>query len=300
MNEIVKHDGEIIEPPIENPTEPEKRYTGASSAPVSPEAATILVRPFSPEELQILPTGELYPPQVQIRRRLTEAFGAGGWAMVPVSRPMVESEPRPHVAQVWQLWANGRFVAEAIGEQEFQIGTNRLSLATAAEGAKSNGLMRCVKDLGIGSECWDRDFCEAWKRDHAEQYSSQNGKRYWRKKGEKTVSQPAAAPPRPRPTHHDAEWVDQVGGVEPLDTGSTGFPEGVIIKSIKEKEWTNPKGEVIPFWVIIFEDGREASTFSRSVSASALTFKASGTPVDPIMEATKKGFKLTSLEPVKM
>ena len=44
-----------------------------------------------------------------------------------------------------------RFVAQARGEMQY---FSEESISTAAEGCKSNALMRCCKDLGIASELW--------------------------------------------------------------------------------------------------------------------------------------------------
>jgi hypothetical protein len=44
-----------------------------------------------------------------------------------------------------------RLVSVARGEQEY---FDPSGLATASEGAKSNALMRCCKDLGIASDLW--------------------------------------------------------------------------------------------------------------------------------------------------
>ena len=44
-----------------------------------------------------------------------------------------------------------RLVAIATGEQEY---FDPSGISTAQEGAKSNALMRCCKDLGIASELW--------------------------------------------------------------------------------------------------------------------------------------------------
>lgn len=44
-----------------------------------------------------------------------------------------------------------RLVSVSRGEQDY---FDPSGLATASEGAKSNALMRCCKDLGIASELW--------------------------------------------------------------------------------------------------------------------------------------------------
>ncbi len=55
------------------------------------------------------------------------------------------------------------FVATARGEQEF---FKPSGVPTASEGAKSNALMRCCKDLGISSELWDPRFIRQFRKKH--------------------------------------------------------------------------------------------------------------------------------------
>jgi len=69
------------------------------------------------------------------------------------------------VTQEYALYCRGQFVAQAHGEQTYGIGQK--SLATALEGAKSNALMRCCKDIGIASELWDPNYIHKWKQQYA-------------------------------------------------------------------------------------------------------------------------------------
>ena len=59
-----------------------------------------------------------------------------------------------------------RFVAQARGEQTF---FNEDGIPTAAEGCKSNAMMRCCKDLGIASELWDPRWIRSFKSKHVKQ-----------------------------------------------------------------------------------------------------------------------------------
>lgn len=158
-------------------------YQGVSSQPVTQEQSLILLAPIPNEDLDILPTGEVYASQVRYRRILNHAFGPGGWAMVPRG-PFTQRESI--VYREYALFAGGRFIAEAIGEQEYFEDNTRMSWATAAEACKSNALTRCCKDLGIASECWDRNFTTQFKRDHCVSVfvTQKNGetKVQWRRK----------------------------------------------------------------------------------------------------------------------
>jgi hypothetical protein len=90
----------------------------------------------------------LYLPEILYRRILNQAFGPGGWGMVPRGEMTVTKNM---VSREWALLAAGRLVAVARGEQTF---FDPSGVPTASEGCKSNALMRCCKDLGIASELW--------------------------------------------------------------------------------------------------------------------------------------------------
>jgi hypothetical protein len=142
-----------------------ERYRGASLFPVTETQAEILTAPVDPNDLDILPTGEVYLTQVKYRQRLTAAFKPGGWAMVPADKPAMIGAT---LMQPWALYCGGAFIASAYGEAEYHRNNPRSSYATAAETLKSNALMRCCKDLGIASECWDHKFTEAFKAERCE------------------------------------------------------------------------------------------------------------------------------------
>lgn len=61
---------------------------------------------------------------------------------------------------------HNRFVGQARGEQQY---FSEDGISTAAEGCKSNALMRCCKDLGIASELWDPRFIRKFMKAHAQQ-----------------------------------------------------------------------------------------------------------------------------------
>jgi hypothetical protein len=185
-NDIVpaNADAEIVPCPTEE-TKPAglAPYQGVSSAAVTPEQAKILGDRIPQEDLDVLPTGEVYASQVRYRRILNAAFGPGGWALVPRGPVTVRENI---LYREYALFAGGRFIAESIGEQEYFESNNRMSWATAAEAVKSNALTRCCKDLGIASECWDRRFTQEFKAKYCVKVyvKKKNGetKAEWRRK----------------------------------------------------------------------------------------------------------------------
>lgn len=77
-------------------------------------------------------------------------------------------------------------VSIARGEQDY---FSPEGIPTAAEGCKSNALMRCCKDLGIASELWDPRFIRRFKAEHArdvfvEHVVSKKKMKIWIRKGD--------------------------------------------------------------------------------------------------------------------
>jgi hypothetical protein len=68
-------------------------------------------------------------------------------------------------------------------------------MPSAVEGCKSNALMRCCKDLGIGSELWDPNFIRAFKKRAmqevwVEHTATKKKRTFWFKKDQVQVSYP--------------------------------------------------------------------------------------------------------------
>ena len=95
------------------------------------------------------------------------------------------------VSREWVLICFGRFVATARGEQEF---FKPSSAPTANEGAKSNALMRCCKDLGIASELWDPRFIRKFKAGNCVEVWCQGSdgkkRKLWRRKDDGPLEYP--------------------------------------------------------------------------------------------------------------
>jgi len=156
-------------------------FHGISSKPFPAEAAKVLMRPLQPNEIEIKPDGLLYLPEIIYRRILNQAFGPGGWGLVPRGDMTVANRV---VSREWGLVAGGRLVSIARGEQAY---FDQSGLATATEGCKSNALMRCCKDLGVASELWDPSFIRTFKAQHCvegwvEHVSTKKKMKRWRKK----------------------------------------------------------------------------------------------------------------------
>jgi hypothetical protein len=84
------------------------------------------------------------------RDRLDAAFGLGGWGMVPVGMPKQVGDDFIYVP--YALVIDGVPRAYAWGEQQI----HKMTYGDALEGAKSNAIVRCGKELGIARELWNR------------------------------------------------------------------------------------------------------------------------------------------------
>ncbi|KAK8045362.1 hypothetical protein PG993_005386 [Apiospora rasikravindrae] len=138
-------------------------YHGLGTSTFGPEVATVLQAPLDADDIEVKPDGIIYLPEIKYRRVLNNAFGPGGWGLAPRGDLVVQDRL---VSRDYALIVHGRFVGQARGEQQY---FNEDGISTAAEGCKSNALMRCCKDLGIASELWDPRFIRKFMRSHAQQ-----------------------------------------------------------------------------------------------------------------------------------
>ncbi|BFZ54007.1 hypothetical protein PYCC9005_001038 [Savitreella phatthalungensis] len=169
-----------------------RSFHGLSKQAFSTEICDVLLAPLEPSDVEIKPDGILYLPEIKYRRILNRAFGPGGWGLAPRSETFVSAG---NVSREYALVVHGRLVSIARGEQEYfpakdpDAGANKSQdgIPTATEGAKSNALMRCCKDLGIASELWDPSFIRKWKKENAredfvEHQVTKRKRKLWRRK----------------------------------------------------------------------------------------------------------------------
>jgi len=164
-------------------------YYGASVLPVSSQQFAVLTRPIHHNDIEVKPDGIIYLPEIKYRRRLNEAFGPMGWSLIPRGEPKVGARI---VTREYSLIVDGRFVAQAQGENPY---FSEEQLPSAVEGCKSNALMRCCKDLGIGSELWDPNFIREFTKSSmtevwVEHMVTKKKRAMWFKKGQVDVSYP--------------------------------------------------------------------------------------------------------------
>ncbi|KAK1675848.1 mitochondrial genome maintenance MGM101-domain-containing protein [Colletotrichum godetiae] len=138
-------------------------YHGLGTARFPKEVVDILLQPVNPADVEVKPDGIVYLPEIKYRRILNQAFGPGGWGLVPKGDVVVGEKV---VTREYALIAEGRFISQAQGENGY---FSVESLPSAVEGCKSNALMRCCKDLGVASDLWDPVFIRQFRKEYADE-----------------------------------------------------------------------------------------------------------------------------------
>src|SRR5438067_1239909 len=114
-------ESEIPEPVEEPPQQPAailvNRYTGIASAPFSKESSDILLGQIPADDIEIRPDGLIYLPEIKYRRILNRAFGPGAWSLLPMEIRVAADDNMLYYKGA--LFVLGRFVSEAIGEQQY-------------------------------------------------------------------------------------------------------------------------------------------------------------------------------------
>jgi hypothetical protein len=178
-----------------------ERHTHIGFLKLNQEECDTLLEPIPLEDLDILPSGEVYASQIQYRRRLNKVFGPGGWKMEERSEPKLQDNT---VIQKWALICWGVSISTCYGEQDYFPGNKRQTWATAIESAKSNALTRNCKDLGIASECWDRRFTEGFKHQFCIEVRTQSGRAWRRKDRDRLWNEIRQEPPVEAPQPYQA------------------------------------------------------------------------------------------------
>ncbi|KAG7007365.1 mitochondrial genome maintenance protein [Physcia stellaris] len=140
-----------------------RSFHGLSSESFPKEAADVLLAPLEANDIEVKPDGIVYLPEIKYRRILNRAFGPGGWGLAPRGETIVTQKA---VTREYALVVQGRLVSVARGEMDY---FSPEGIPTAAEGCKSNALMRCCKDLGVASELWDPRFIRSFVAAHAKE-----------------------------------------------------------------------------------------------------------------------------------
>jgi hypothetical protein len=154
----------------------EKLLSTVGTIKLTKEEEDILFAPVDETLVEIRSDGLIYLSWMQYVTRVRKALGIS-WGLIPQTLPRMKDGLM--VRQFWFL-IRGALVTEVIGEQ--QISSSTMTWAEAAEGCRSNALMRACKALGITLELWDPAFIRSWKSKYATQIKDSNKKTIWVKK----------------------------------------------------------------------------------------------------------------------
>lgn len=161
-------------------------YKNISIEPFDEKSIKILTNKIDEDDIEIRFDGIIFLPEIKYRKILNQAFGIGAWSLILLN-PVID-EQRSVVYYDGALFIKGRYHARATGEQIYIKNNPNMTWATALEGAKSNCLMRCCKDLGIASELWDPQFIKKYKKEYGLQVWCENQakqkKLFWRRKSD--------------------------------------------------------------------------------------------------------------------
>ncbi|KAF0982116.1 hypothetical protein FDP41_011977 [Naegleria fowleri] len=249
-------------------------YSRIGSRPFSPEVASILMAPIPDEDIEVKPDGILYLPEIKYRRILNKAFGPGGWCLIPKSDYKIENG---HVIQEFALICHGQFVSQSFGEQTVDTSGYK-SIGSSLEGAKSNALMRCCKDIGIASELWDPNFILEWKEKNVvavfcEHVKTQQTKKLYRRK-DREIGYP---------------YVEKKSAFSNKDTTPPVANTVTTADEISELDVSPPSASVVH---------GEESMFDNFATQDDGPAQYSKQPVAPSSSSQKKGFSFNPTQPI--
>src|SRR5574340_341235 len=185
---------EIIEAPAALPTEAQKATTAAAESraqAVNALTQTALLRAgtlelgkdesaslqadFGDEDFRPGAGGKeelIYIEHAALRDRLNTVLGLGQWALIVRDTwndnfQMWSKNKNKYVEGVKvycraMLIVRGCYVAEAVGDMDYQPSNAAQNYGDAFEGAKTAAFRRCAKEFGVGLQAWRKGWCEGW------------------------------------------------------------------------------------------------------------------------------------------
>lgn len=199
--------------------EPAHTTTGIAEVKLSEAQTNALLAELNEEtEIEIRPDGVPYIPGVVLRERLCRAIGPGRWALKQEAMPRWDAEEGIALYD-GSLWIDGKYISRAIGQCKWRPTNTNMTRLDALEGAKTDCLSRCCKDLGIGSKLWHPRYAEDWRARFCESYEFYNrrigrSEIRWRRKG-------GALDAEQRIGVDDGEETGQASGSRGADEGAT-------------------------------------------------------------------------------
>lgn len=139
-------------------------FVNASTLRLSEDEQHILRQRVEDSEVDIRPDGLIYYSHVFVRERLNKALGIGQWAII--EHRTFTDEKTGVLLFEGSLYIRGCFVSKAIGQAQ-KHDNSLQTWGDVYESAKSDCLVRCCKDLGVGKECWNRRYASDWVEKYA-------------------------------------------------------------------------------------------------------------------------------------
>lgn len=119
------------------------------------EEEAVLAEAVNAADIRVLPSGIVYLPHIVYTRWLNRAFGRGGWALRPLSKPALSNG---QIVVPYHMMVHGKPVALCYGEQDYHANNKQQSYGDALEATHASALRRGCKHLGLALELWDREF----------------------------------------------------------------------------------------------------------------------------------------------
>jgi hypothetical protein len=138
----------------------------------SHEARKVLTAPVDPENVEVRPDGFIFLPGIFYQEILDKAFGQGAWTLVRLDDGLNPDDNMVYYRGA--LFVEGRFVTEAIGENEYYPAKRGMTRARSLESARTECLKRCCKHLGVSSDLWKPRWVRQWLKDYAIQVWCKN------------------------------------------------------------------------------------------------------------------------------
>ncbi len=147
-----------------------KAYANASTLQLTPNESKALREPFHDSAIRGGAKGDariLYISHIHLSDRLNDVLGIGQWAIIKRTQRLeqtktADGKPLHRIYYEGVLLIRGTFVAEAIGVGQYHPNNPKEDYGTGLESSMSDCLTRCCKRLGIGSQTWDKSFCDEW------------------------------------------------------------------------------------------------------------------------------------------
>jgi len=145
-------------------------YAQASTLKLTEAESKALQAPFGDEAVRGGAKGDdriLYISHIHVSDRLNSVLGIGQWCIVKRNQraeqvKTVDGKPLTRIYYEGVMLIRGAFVTEAIGVGQYHPNNPKEDYGTGLESAMSDCITRCCKRLGIGSQVWDKGYCDKW------------------------------------------------------------------------------------------------------------------------------------------